>query len=263
MTADIEAKTRHYSVIYHDVLEAIPTANAVCLYLILLKFADNKTKTAHPSRSTLAKMMGYKSPQVADKAVEVLSSLGLVEVFARYRDEDGAISKVRDERFRERTSNGYIVYDQLMQTQKNEGGLYVHTVDPPTSTRSTPIRVDGEELIPKRTNTQGNLECAVPDLFDEFWQAFPRKDGKKPARRAWGEAIKRADPVEIIKSARAYADLCRSRGTHRTKVKMAQGWLNDDRFEDELTPDPAPAVSSWLSVVGSDVIEGEIVKEIE
>ena len=70
LTADIEAKTRHYSVIYHDVLEAIPTANAVCLYLILLKFADNKTKTAHPSRSTLAKMMGYKSPQVADKAIE-------------------------------------------------------------------------------------------------------------------------------------------------------------------------------------------------
>lgn len=262
MTADIEAKTRHYSVIYHDVLEAIPTANAVCLYLVLLKYADNNTKMAHPSRSTLAKKMGYKSPQVADDAVKVLLSLGLVEVFARYRDEDGVVSKVRDERFRERTSNGYIVYDQLVHTQNNEGGLYAHTVDPPTSTRSTPIRADGEELIPKGTITQENLECASADLFDEFWQAFPRKDGKKPARKAWSEATKRADPVEIIKSAHAYADLCRSRGTPRTKVKMAQGWLNDDRFEDELTPDPAPAVSSWLSVVGSDVIEGEIVKEI-
>ncbi|OLT55846.1 hypothetical protein BJF89_13750 [Corynebacterium sp. CNJ-954] len=93
---------------YHDVLEAIPTANAVCLYLILLKFADNKTRTAHPSRATLAKMMGYKSPQVADKAVEVLESLGLVTVFPRYRDEDGNVSRHRDERFRERTSNGYV-----------------------------------------------------------------------------------------------------------------------------------------------------------
>ena len=104
---------------------------------------------------------------------------------------------------------------------------------------------------------------SVPDRFDEFWQAFPRKDGKKPARKAWSEAVKRADPEEIIKSAHAYADLCRSRGTHRTKVKMAQGWLNDDRFEDELTPDPVPAASSWLSVVDGSVVDAEIVKEIE
>lgn len=263
MTADIEARTRHYTVVYHDVLEAIPTANAVCLYLILLKFADNKTRTAHPSRATLAKMMGYKSPQVADKAVEVLESLGLVTVFARYRDEDGNVSRHRDERFRERTSNGYVVYDELMQTQKNEGGLYAHTVDPPTSTRSTPIRVDGEELLPKGTTTQGNLECASEDLFDEFWRAFPRKEGKKPAKVAWDKAVRRSDPSKIVGAARAYADLCRSHGTPRTKVKMAQGWLNDDRFEDDLTPDPAPATVSWLSVVGSDVIEGEIVKEIE
>ena len=261
MTADIEAKTRHYSVIYHDVLEAIPTANAVCLYLILLKFADNKTKTAHPSRSTLAKMMGYKSPQVADKAIEVLSSLGLVEVFARYRDEDGAISKVRDERFRERTSNGYIVYDQLVHTQKNEGGLYAHTVDPPTPTRSTPIRPHGEELIPKGTTTQGNLECAVQDSFEEFWSAYPRRDGKKPARGAWEKAVKRSTPDVIIAAARAYAESCRASGTPRTKIKMAQGWLNDERYEDEVVPVAAP--SSWLDVVDAPaVVDAEVLREL-
>lgn len=256
MTADIEAKTRHYSIIYHDVLEAIPTANAVCLYLILLKFADNKTRMAHPSRTTLARMMGYKSPSVADNAVEVLKELGLVETFPRFRDEDGVIGRARSERFREQTSNGFIVFDQL-HAQKSEGGSYVQTIDPPTSGRYTPLRPDVDELIPNRTNTQGNLECAVPDLFEEFWRAYPKRTGKKAALRRWREAVKTTDPELITAKAAEYARSVA--GTEKRYIKNPEGWLSAGRYEDEFEP----AAVSWLSVVGSDVIEGEIVKEIE
>ncbi|WP_291475726.1 helix-turn-helix domain-containing protein [Corynebacterium sp.] len=98
---------------------------------------------------------------------------------------------------------------------------------------------------------------AYPDEFETFWRAYPKKTGKKAALRRWREAVKTTDPALITAKAAEYARSVA--GTEKRYVKNPEGWLSAGRYEDEFEP----AVSSWLSVVGSDVIEGEIVKEIE
>ena len=96
-----------------------------------------------------------------------------------------------------------------------------------------------------------------PPDFDEFWRAYPKRTGKKAALRRWREAVKTTDPALIASKAAEYARSVA--GTEKRYIKNPEGWLSAGRYEDEFEP----AVSSWLSVVGSDVIEGEIVKEIE
>lgn len=125
--------------------------------------------------------------------------------------------------------------------------------------------VAGSDFEPlKKTTSKKTKEKTISSTytedFEKFWSAFPRKEGKKPAKTAWDKAVKRSDPSKIVEAARAYADLCRSRGTPRTKVKMAQGWLNDDRYEDEFVSEPV--ASSWLDVVEGSVVDGDVVKEL-
>src|SRR3990167_6008420 len=44
-----------------------------------------------------------------------------------------------------------------------------------------------------------------PNDFDEFWAVYPRKIGKGAARKAYGNALKRATAVEILTGAKRYA----------------------------------------------------------
>jgi len=83
-----------------------------------------------------------------------------------------------------------------------------------------------------------------PD-FCEFWSTVPKKDGKAEARVAWanhvlgkgtykGAKITKTDPDVMIAGMRSYAERVRSEGTERRHIKMAEGWINGRRWEDEL-----------------------------
>ena len=78
-----------------------------------------------------------------------------------------------------------------------------------------------------------NLE----DQFQRFWKAYPKKEGKDAARRAFAKAVKRADADTLIEAARRYAA---SDQVARGFVKHAQGWLNDGRWQDEGISAPQP-----------------------
>lgn len=75
---------------------------------------------------------------------------------------------------------------------------------------------------------------ADPD-WCAFWSAYPRKDGKAEARTAYVKAIsKRGITPEVLQvGAQRYADRMRFEKTERAKIKMAQGWLNNERWTDE------------------------------
>ena len=79
-----------------------------------------------------------------------------------------------------------------------------------------------------------------PDLFDEFWSAYPMKVGKVAARRNFDRAVKAgADPGEIIAGVKRYAV---SENVRRGFVKHPHGWLTDGRWADEAQP-PIPQQS--------------------
>jgi len=95
--------------------------------------------------------------------------------------------------------------------------------------------------------------------FCEFWAAVPKKDGKTEARTAWanhvlgkgtykGKAITKTDPDAIIAGMLAYAERVRSSGTERRHIKMAEGWLNGRRWEDEQHQDASPMQGAGSSI---------------
>jgi hypothetical protein len=82
----------------------------------------------------------------------------------------------------------------------------------------------------KRVGRQ-DYDYDTDPVFGHFWSVFPKKKGKPAAYAAWQKAMQRgADPNLIIKAAECYRD-DPSRKPEMTKY--AQGWLNDERYNDE------------------------------
>lgn len=68
------------------------------------------------------------------------------------------------------------------------------------------------------------------DIFNEFWDAYPRKIGKGHARKAFEKAITKVDPNIIIDAAKRYRD-----DQHRDPQFTAHPstWLNGERWDDQ------------------------------
>lgn len=81
-----------------------------------------------------------------------------------------------------------------------------------------------------RTRRQA-YDYAGDQDFATFWQAYPVKSGKPAAYKAWLKALARGATAEhITAAAKRYRDDPRRDPEH---TKYAQGWLNDERYNDE------------------------------
>ena len=110
------------------------------------------------------------------------------------------------------------------------------------------------------TEVFDNFELAIADLTDatyevgsdddpkfrEFWSHVANKDGKAAARGVWanhvlgkgtykGKKIPKTDPDVIIAGMKLYGARMKAQGTERRHIKMAEGWMNERRWEDELS----------------------------
>ncbi len=76
----------------------------------------------------------------------------------------------------------------------------------------------------------------TPSAFDEWWETYPRRDGKIAARKAFDRALKnRAATVdELIVGARRYAESRAGQDPKFTKVPTT--WLNGGHWADEPAP---------------------------
>lgn len=74
-----------------------------------------------------------------------------------------------------------------------------------------------------------------PDLFADFYSAYPRKEARRAAEKAWRAAVKRADPAEIM------AGLERFRfSDDRRFIPLPASWLNADRWADSPSDNVTP-----------------------
>lgn len=89
------------------------------------------------------------------------------------------------------------------------------------------VGVDAQEDEPKPRAVRNYTE-----QFEEFWSAFPVKDGKWAAfDRSWRK-LRSEDRAPAIEGAKLYGE--RVRRERIEKPKWAQGWLTERRWEDEL-----------------------------
>lgn len=72
-----------------------------------------------------------------------------------------------------------------------------------------------------------------PSDFNEFWNTYPRRDGKRAAAKAYRSARKRDSQECILVGARRYRD---DPNREDSFTAMATTWLNGDRWNDPPLP---------------------------
>lgn len=102
----------------------------------------------------------------------------------------------------------------------------------PTTSPSPPSITSVPGTSVQRARVRKPVEDDDPD-FAEFWQAYPRRQDKGHARRAWSKAILRAEPSQIIAGAEIYR-VDPNRDPAYTALPAT--WLNGERWLDDPLP---------------------------
>jgi hypothetical protein len=99
---------------------------------------------------------------------------------------------------------------------------------------------------PSRTVREPSVPPYSPptcdDLFEQFWQIYPRGIGKAAARKSWHRAVQAGhDPGDIMDGAVRYQ---RQRKDEDPKFTAHPStWLNQERWLDRPEPPPGPGKS--------------------
>lgn len=79
------------------------------------------------------------------------------------------------------------------------------------------------------------MKLIEPEYFEDFWEEYPRKVGKKMARIAWGRIKPNQQLSEkIIKALYNQNKAWTEKGTEMDYIPHASTWLNQERWEDEI-----------------------------
>jgi hypothetical protein len=137
-------------------------------------------------------------------------------------------------------------------TMSPNSGSQTHTTGAKVSHRIFLNNIIYPPLIPP----QGGRVCEDA-LFEQFWQAYPRKTAKLAAQRAFGklspDAGMLAGMLEALERQKASADWQREGGRF---IPYPARWLSGRRWEDEWTPDPMEGLTRAVSQEELDRILG-------
>jgi len=90
------------------------------------------------------------------------------------------------------------------------------------------------EPKPKREGKPSLSIGQISDDFDAFWVLCPRKVAKGRARKAYGDARKKASAEDIGRGMDRHAKSVL--GKEATYIPHPASWLNDERWNDEIEP---------------------------
>ena len=86
--------------------------------------------------------------------------------------------------------------------------------------------------IPPLSPTGGEKNSGYDDDFAEFWNLYPKKDGRKNALQSYIKVRKNGtDKDAILSGLNAYVAQCERRGTEKQYIAMASTWLNQERWD--------------------------------
>jgi hypothetical protein len=122
--------------------------------------------------------------------------------------------------------------------ESHRDSLRDHRPESLTRTRPDPTRTQPEEQPPSRKRS----ELELPDRFEEFWDAYANKVGRKKAETAYRAALKKPGVTvdRLITAAESYIAWQTSEGKHPQFTKHPATWLNGEHWTDERTARPAP-----------------------
>ena len=74
----------------------------------------------------------------------------------------------------------------------------------------------------------------VVEQFDKFWEKYPRKTAKVPARRAFPRALLKISFEELMEKLDYFIDV--HKHTKKQFLPHASTWLNQERWHDVYEP---------------------------
>ena len=77
---------------------------------------------------------------------------------------------------------------------------------------------------------------SYPQAFEDWWNLYPRKQGKRKALNEWRRATKRVGKDELNSKTQRFADFHNHQGTDKQYIPLPTTWLNRDGWDDELIP---------------------------
>lgn len=97
-------------------------------------------------------------------------------------------------------------------------------------------------------------------VFEDFWNIYPRKIGKKAALRSFNSAIKNHDAKAIMNGVARFAKA--SKGTEKQYIPHPATWLNQGRWDDEVE-DTDPKAMLYFNKHDISTLEGRAAIERE
>jgi hypothetical protein len=189
--------------------------------LVLWGIANHHSDAgAWPSIATLAKYAAVSERRV-QQIIRELAELGEI-----YIDDQGGLGQGQYKTNR---------YHILIQCPSDCDGSLNHK----TGVKSGAVRGEiqsqsGVKPVSPEPNKEPNKNLTVQSVeFDEFWNEYPKKEGKKPAFKAFASALRRATFEDILAGVIRYKNSDR---VTRGYVMLASRWLNEDHWEDHLEP---------------------------
>lgn len=123
----------------------------------------------------------------------------------------------------------------------------------PSRTRRDSVAGTGEEgkrgtvdkdLLDADASSDTPIELAstYPQAFEEWWDHYPLKNGKRKALSAWKRARRRATDEQLVVGAKRYAE---DPNRDPSFTKYPEGWLNRDGWLDDPLPGGAGRKIEW------------------
>ena len=109
---------------------------------------------------------------------------------------------------------------------------------------SRPRLVDGSSTQDNKGNkdNKDNYNTYTSSEFDEFWSEYPRKVGKKDARKAFDKALKTTDAETMIRAVIAQKQSGQWLRENGRYIPNPATWLNQGRWDDEIQPVTTPSM---------------------
>lgn len=108
---------------------------------------------------------------------------------------------------------------------------------PETTTETTPETKERPPIVPR---AQKGLSRYQREMFDIFWERYPRKQAKLKAEEAWAKICPSRELLETILQAIEMQEA--SRQWSDGFVPYPATWLNGHRWEDEVAPVEKPGL---------------------
>jgi len=208
-----------FSIVPAWLLDSGVSDKAIRLYAVLAGYADAETGHAYPGRTLLSRRLDC-STKTVDRAVAELINAQAIK--KQQRVKDGHYQ-----------SSLYTVVRIDPASPKSRPSVKDDAT--PRHSRRDPVspvsqRTITTELEPLKQEPLNNSS----ESFDDFWNIYPRKQGKGKAKEAFMKAVKTAGLEAVMSGARRYAS---DPNLPDPKfVPLPTTWLNQERWDDGPLP---------------------------